>query len=116
MARTSRRDKIANIFDATEKTKSEKKTYTKRFQTAIYARLSVEDGGLGKDSESLYNQEQLLLEFISENPELELVKIYHDNGETGTNFDRPGFDLMMNVCRKGLINCIVVKDLSRFGQ
>lgn len=70
MARTSRRDKIANIFDATEKTKSEKKTYTKRFQTAIYARLSVEDGGLGKDSESLYNQEQLLLEFISENRNL----------------------------------------------
>ncbi len=116
MARTSRRDKIANIFDATEKTKSEKQTGTRKFQTAIYARLSVEDGGLGKDSESLYNQEQLLLEFIGENPELELVKIYHDNGETGTNFDRPGFDLMMNDLRKGLINCIVVKDLSRFGR
>lgn len=54
--------------------------------------------------------------FIEKRPELILTKIYRDNGETGTNFERPGFAAMMDDVRKGLIKCIVVKDLSRFGR
>lgn len=92
MARTSRRDKIAGIFDTTKENKSLCPGKSRIFRAAIYVRLSMEDGGLGKESESLHNQEQLLLDYVAGMPELELVKIYHDNGETGTDFNRPGFD------------------------
>lgn len=116
MARVSRRDRIAGIFTATEPMKKTVVAVGRIYRTGIYVRLSVEDGGLGKDSESLHNQEQLLIDFVGGMPDLELVKVYRDNGETGTDFDRPGFDLMMNDLRKGIIDCIVVKDLSRFGR
>ena len=116
MARVSRRDKIAGIFTATESEKKTIETVGRIYRTGIYVRLSVEDGGLGKDSESFYNQERLLLDYVAGMPDLEVVKIYRDNGETGTNFNRPGFDMMMNDLRKGIIDCIVVKDLSRFGR
>ena len=89
---------------------------TETYLTGMYVRLSVEDGGLSKESESLIHQEQFLMDFIEKRPELILTKIYRDNGETGTNFERPGFAAMMDDVRKGLIKCIVVKDLSRFGR
>lgn len=89
---------------------------TETYLTGLYVRLSVEDGGLSKESESLIHQEQFLMGFIEKRPELILTKIYRDNGETGTNFERPGFAAMMDDVRKGLIKCIVVKDLSRFGR
>ena len=91
-------------------------TGIKTYNTGLYVRLSVEDGGLSKESESLIHQEQFLLQFLEERPELILKKVYRDNGETGTNFDRPGFNDMMADLRKGVINCIVVKDPSRFGR
>ena len=116
MARGSRRDKIAALFAAPEQGKTKDTTVTKKYLVGIYVRLSVENGGLGEDSESLNNQEQLLVDYVSGVPDLKLVKVYRDNGETGTDFNRPGFDMMMNDLRKGLIDCIVVKDLSRFGR
>lgn len=116
MARTKRREKIAGIFEPTVETVPAISVVAKRYRTGIYVRLSVEDGGLGKESESFYNQERLLLDYVEGMPDLEVVKIYRDNGETGTNFNRPGFDMMMNDLRKGIIDCIVVKDLSRFGR
>ena len=54
--------------------------------------------------------QKLLVDYVSGVPDLKLVKVYRDNGETGTDFNRPGFDMMMNDLRKGLIDCIVVKD------
>lgn len=116
MARGSRRDKIAALFAAPEQGKTKDTTVTKKYRVGIYVRLSVENGGLGEDSESLNNQEQLLVDYVSGVPDLKLVKVYRDNGETGTDFNRPGFDMMMNDLRKELIDCIVVKDLSRFGR
>lgn len=116
MARVSRRDKIAELFTASEASKKEVVAVNKKYRTGIYVRLSVEDGGLGKESDSLHNQEQLIIDYVDGMPDLELVKIYRDNGETGTDFDRPGFDLMMKDLKNGHINCIVVKDLSRFGR
>lgn len=116
MARGSRRDKIAALFTTPDQEKAKNTAVEKMYRVGIYVRLSVENGGLGEDSESLNNQEQLLVDCVSGVPDLKLVKIYRDNGETGTEFNRPGFDMMMNDLRKGFINCIVVKDLSRFGR
>lgn len=88
---------------------------------AIYARLSVDSDE--KKSESIETQVTLIKEFIqkhNENPdreyEIAVYDIYSDLGKTGTNFDRPGFERMMNDVRAGKINCILVKDFSRFGR
>ncbi len=88
---------------------------------AIYARLSVDNDE--KKSESIETQVTLIKEFIqkhNENPdkeyEIAVYDIYSDLGKTGTNFDRPGFERMMNNVRAGKINCILVKDFSRFGR
>ena len=85
------------------------------YQTAAYIRLSAEDSGK-KDGYSLQNQEMLVLDYIGGHPELNLYREYVDNGFSGTCFDRPAFDEMMQDMRDGRINCIVVKDLSRLGR
>ena len=84
-------------------------------ETAAYIRLSAEDSGK-KDGYSLQNQEMLVLDYIGSHPELNLYREYVDNGFSGTCFDRPAFDEMMQDMRDGRINCIVVKDLSRLGR
>ena len=82
---------------------------------AIYVRLSVDSDE--KKSEPIETQVTLIKEFIqkhNENPnreyEIAVYNIYSDLGKTGTNFDRPGFERMMNDVREGKINCILVKD------
>ncbi len=80
--------------------------------TAAYIRLSSIDEG----RESIESQMRLVQKFIRQNRELQLADTYIDNGYTGTNFDRPEFDRMMQDVRAGRIKCIVVKDLSRFGR
>jgi DNA invertase Pin-like site-specific DNA recombinase len=82
--------------------------------TAVYARLSIEDNGYGSDS--IENQIELLKRYINEREELKLSAVFYDNGMTGTNFCRPGFTAMLKEIKKGSVNCIVVKDLSRFGR
>lgn len=92
------------------------------FKVAIYLRLSKDDGDFsfsekGKnESNSIHNQRELLLAFLAKHPEMELYDEYKDDGRTGTNFDRPEFNRMMEDVRRGKINCIIVKDLSRFGR
>lgn len=92
------------------------------YKVAIYLRLSKDDGDLsvsesGKtESNSIHNQRALLYEFLEKHPELELYGEYSDDGWTGTNFDRPEFNRMLDDIRKGLVTCVVVKDLSRFGR
>ena len=86
-----------------------------RLQTAAYGRLSSENNGNETD-DSLKNQMSIIEDYIENNPELELNDRYMDNGYTGTNFNRPEFQRMMNDVRSGKIQCIVVKDLSRFGR
>lgn len=90
----------------------EQKTTT--YLTALYARLSIEDNGI--DGESIENQITIIEQFIKQNPDLQVVERFIDNGRTGTNFERPGFQAMMDAVRGGKVNCIVVKDLSRFGR
>lgn len=89
---------------------------------ATYLRLSSEDDDLkdtGKaESESISNQRGLLRNFIGSVPEFTGAEIieFCDDGWSGKNFERPAFVDMMEQTKKGRINCIVVKDLSRFGR
>lgn len=106
MARTSRKKGAVSRPEITEE---------HIFRTAIYLRLSVEDNGK-KDADSLDTQRKYLMEYVEARPYLDLVEVYSDNGFTGTDFDRPDFNRMMEDAQKGKINCIVVKDLSRLGR
>ena len=83
--------------------------------TAAYIRLSVENNGHETDN-SLKTQIELVESFIRENGNLHLIDTYIDNGFSGTKFDRPEFVRMMDDVKSGRIQCIVVKDLSRFGR
>lgn len=91
------------------------KEKNKDIRAAAYLRLSIEDGDKA-ESNSIGNQRELIRDFVAERPELHLVGEYADDGYTGTNFDRPGFQKMMDGVRSGEIDTIIVKDLSRFGR
>lgn len=101
----------------------------KRFCAAMYLRLSRDDaasGGNAKDdggrtsvkneSESIGNQRELVRAYIHEQQDIELYDIYVDDGFSGSNFDRPEFKRMMRDIEAGRVNCVIVKDLSRFGR
>lgn len=94
-----------------------KESFMKRQQeefTALYCRLSQDDGREG-ESNSIVNQKEYLMKYAKEhgfpNP-----KFYVDDGYTGTNFDRPSFKEMSSDIEKGLVKTVIVKDLSRFGR
>lgn len=89
-----------------------------QYNAAVYLRLSKEDMDSAQkaESNSIVNQKQLILGFLQDKPDIKVVSIRIDDGYTGTNFDRPQFQLMMDDIKAGLINCVVVKDLSRFGR
>lgn len=111
MARKSRKNMMpqAAVQEAVQQNEKE------LLRTAAYARLSVENGG-HETEDSLHTQILQIHNYIRENPELTLTDTYADNGFTGTRFDRPEFERMMQDVRTGKIQCIVVKDLSRFGR
>lgn len=83
-------------------------------KTAIYARLSREDNL--NQSDSIENQLSLLHDYVGNRPYLQLVGTYIDNGYTGTDFDRPEWQKLMEAVRSKELDCIVVKDLSRLGR
>ncbi len=83
-------------------------------RTGIYARVSRADGD--STSESIKNQIQICQKHIRMSDDLVCVQIYQDEGESGLDFDRPGFRKMMNDIHDGTINCVVVKDVSRIGR
>ena len=86
------------------------------FSTAIYVRLSIENSGKDDDGDSIANQISFCKAYLTEHADLKLYGIYEDNGEKGTNFDRPEFKRMMDDIRSGKVKCVLVKDLSRFGR
>ena len=86
------------------------------FSAAIYVRLSIENSGKDDEGDSIENQTGICREYIEARPYLNLYGIYSDNGEKGWKFDRPGFTRLMDDVKAGKVNCIVVKDLSRFGR
>ena len=91
------------------------------YKAAIYLRLSKEDGdfsfsGEKLESDSISNQRMLILDYLKKHPEISVVDEYVDDGFTGANFERPDFNRMIDDVKSGRIDCIVVKDLSRFGR
>lgn len=119
MARKSRKSVsavIQNNHTEAEVQAAESAVQEQVYDVVGYARLSVMETRDRKDSESLQNQKALLRDYIARHPDLRLHAIFEDNGETGTNFDRDGFEAMLDAVRGGKANCIVVKDLSRFGR
>ena len=86
-----------------------------KFKTSLYLRLSKEDEK-DRESESIINQKQMLLDFVSNNNDLELVSIKIDDGYSGANFERPAFKELLQDIKDKKVNCIVVKDFSRFGR
>lgn len=92
------------------------------FKVAIYLRLSKEDddlscsSGVKSESNSISNQRKLIYDFMKSHPELELYDEYKDDGKSGSNFDRAEFQRMMKDIEAGKVNCVIVKDQSRFGR
>ena len=84
-------------------------------KAALYVRLSNEDNG-GKGTDSIHNQLELLLNFAEGIENIEIVETYTDNGRTGTDFDRPEWERMLSDVKEQKVNCIIVKDLSRFAR
>ena len=87
-----------------------------KYVIALYIRLSLEDSKY--DSMSIGNQQSILREKAMTLPEFDRAEIreFVDNGHTGTNFERPAIQEMLKLVQEGKINCIIVKDLSRFGR
>ena len=108
MARKSRKAQAQTVAEV-------KKEIT-ALPTAIYARLSVENSGKDDDGNSLQNQIAVCEDYLDGCPHLRLTEVYSDNGKTGTVFDRPAWNRLMDDVRTGKIQCIVVRDLSRFGR
>ena len=84
------------------------------YNTALYMRLSRDDENYG-DSVSIETQRTILQQYAKEQG-LHVVGEYVDDGWSGTNFERPDFQRMMDDVDAGKVNCIVTKDLSRFGR
>ena len=82
--------------------------------TALYCRLSRDDGMDG-DSNSVANQKKLLAKYCKENG-FDNIKYYVDDGYTGTNFNRPDFQKLLDDIDMGYISTIIVKDMSRLGR
>ena len=102
--------------DNENKIQKGKKTMKKsRYKVAKYMRLSRDDGD-DRESESIENQRDIIDNYINEHDDLDVTGEYADDGFTGTNFNRPGFQKMLKDIEKGKIDCIITKDLSRFGR
>lgn len=88
-------------------------------KTALYARISVTESATHISKEcnpSIENQIALMMNYIKDRPEFKMVKAYVDTNVSGATFNRPAFDEMMQDVRNGVVNCIIVKDISRFGR
>lgn len=84
-------------------------------KAAGYLRLSREDGDK-LESDSIKNQRELIREYFDQHEELEFVDEYVDDGYSGTSYDRPAFQRLLEDVNAGKVNCIIVKDLSRLGR
>ena len=99
----------------TSKKKQEiRKKPLKIYYVGIYARLSVDSGD--RKNESIETQVEIIKAFIAQHDDMVVYGVYTDLGKTGTSFEREGFERMMRDVRARKINCIIVKDLSRFGR
>ncbi len=91
----------------------------KIYHAAIYVRLSKEDGSAKNaakaESNSISNQKNLIKDFLKDKEDIVVVSERVDDGYSGSDFERPAFQMMLEDIKKGTVDCVVVKDLSRFG-
>lgn len=85
------------------------------WKAAAYIRLSKEDKKK-TESDSVVTQKEIIKEYLKLHPDMDFVDFYVDDGFTGTDFDRPGFQRLKEDVISGNVNCVIVKDLSRFGR
>ena len=90
-------------------------TQKKIWNATLYLRLSRDDGDK-EESNSITGQRELLRDYISQRPELREYAVRIDDGFSGSTFDRPSFQKMIEDVKAGRTDCIIVKDLSRFGR
>ena len=94
--------------------------HIKIYKAAIYVRLSKEDGDVSDaskaESNSISNQKELIKDFLKDKQDIVIVSERVDDGYSGVNFERPAFQMMLEDIKKGKIDCVVTKDLSRFGR
>lgn len=88
----------------------------KKIKVAAYLRLSKEEYNNEKESNSITNQRQIIDSYLEEHKEYKLVDYYVDDGYSGTNFDRPEFQRMLEDIKNKKIDVIIIKDLSRLGS
>lgn len=86
-----------------------------KYNADMYLRLSVEDGDK-IESDSIVNQRMFIQEFLKSAPDIQLHEEKIDDGYSGADFNRPALLSMFEDMKAGVINCIIVKDLSRFGR
>ena len=94
-------------------------TQKELYNVAVYLRLSRDDEDLDRckvESNSISSQRDLIRSYIRKQPDMEIYDIYVDDGWSGANFDRPAFKRMMEDIEDGNVDCVIVKDLSRFGR
>ncbi|MCI8891977.1 MAG: recombinase family protein [Eubacterium sp.] len=85
------------------------------YDADVYLRLSKEDGDK-EESDSITNQRELILEFLKSREDIRIHAVRVDDGYSGVNFERPAFQQMLEDIKAGKVNCVVTKDLSRFGR
>ncbi len=85
------------------------------YDADVYLRLSKEDGDK-EESDSIMNQRELILEFLKSREDIRIHAVRVDDGYSGVNFERPAFQQMLEDIKARKVNCVVTKDLSRFGR
>lgn len=85
------------------------------WKCGVYLRLSREDGD-ELESDSIANQRKIIERYLGKNPDLEIFDTYIDDGFSGTNFNRPALTKLLDDIKNRKVNCLIVKDLSRFGR
>jgi len=115
MARRSKKVDFVNVNDLPQASQAPVPVKAACYQAGLYARLS-EETEANRERATVETQMDLLRKFVAEREDMVIAKEYADISYTGTNFERPGFEEMMQDMRNGLINCIIVKDLSRLGR
>ena len=86
-----------------------------KYLTAIYMRISKADKNT-LETNSIVNQRRIIESYIKDKNEIKVIMEIKDDGFSGMNFNRPGFNKMIREIEKNNINCVIVKDLSRFGR
>lgn len=115
MARKSKKVDFVNVNDLPQAGTVPAPAKAVCYKAGLYARLS-EETEANRERATIGTQMDLLRKFVEERDDMAIAKEYADISCTGTNFERPGFEEMMQDMRNGVINCIIVKDLSRLGR